>query len=103
MPGEQEWKKLYDDTATVIMDLFMTGRIELEELNFLLNLLEAVIIKQQQRELIDLLKNWQPAAEHEEIDTIIKATLLAMDFKDQDDWEHNLALLRELISLGELS
>lgn len=101
MPAKEEWKQLYDDTATVIMDLFMMGRIGLEELNFLLNLLETVIIRQEQRGLIELLKNWQPGAQYDEIDDIIKATLLAMDFKDQDDLEHNLALLRELINMGE--
>jgi uncharacterized protein related to proFAR isomerase len=101
MPPKEEWKQLYDDTATVIMDLFMTGKIELEELNFLLNLLETVIIKQEQQEMIELLKKWHPSAAHEEIDEIIKATLLAMDFKDQDDLQHNLVLLQELIKPGE--
>lgn len=101
MPTNQYGKKLYDDTATVIMDLYMTGRIGAEELHFLLNLLEAVMIKREQQELIALLKKWRPGVEHTEIDDIIKATLLALDYSDQDDMDHNLALLKELISLSE--
>ena len=40
MPTNSEWKLLYDDTASVIMDLFINGRINSSELDFLLNLLE---------------------------------------------------------------
>lgn len=101
MPTNAEWKLLYDDTATTIMDLFMTGRIDSGELHFLLNLLETVIIKREQRELINLLKKWQPRADCNEVDDIIKATLLAVDFKDQSNLEHNLLILRDLINLGE--
>ncbi|MGI6435791.1 MAG: hypothetical protein ACOX0F_10615 [Syntrophomonadaceae bacterium] len=101
MPTNQYGKKLYDDTATVIMDLFMTGRIDTEELHCLLNLLEAVMIKREQQELIALLKKWRPGIEHTEIDDIIKATLLALNYDDKDDMDHSLALLDELINLGE--
>jgi len=101
MPTNSEWKLLYDDTATVIMDLFITGRIDSSELEFLLNLLETVMIKREHSELIDLLKKWQPRVNSSEIDDIIKATLLAIDFKDQHNLEHNVNILRDLINLGE--
>lgn len=94
-------KKIYDDTATVIMDLFMTGRISSAESHCLLNLLEAVMTKPHLRELIILLKQWQPDMKSSEVDDIIKATLLALDYEDKDDVEHSMALLSELINLRE--
>ena len=101
MPTNSEWKLLYDDTASVIMDLFINGRINSGELDFLLNLLETVMIKREHSELVELLKKWQPGANQSEIDDIIKATLLAIDFKDQLNIEHNVNILRDLIDLDE--
>jgi len=89
--------KIYDETASLIADLGIRGRITIEEMNFLLNLLEMVLIKKDKKDFINIMKRWKPAQEDNEIDQIIKATLLTIDFNDQSSIEANSEVIIELI------
>ncbi|MDD3271331.1 MAG: hypothetical protein PHR04_04430, partial [Syntrophomonadaceae bacterium] len=70
-------------------------------MNFLLNLLDVVIVKKEQPRLIQTLKNWMNTNEGSEIDEIIKATFLAADFNDQESLEQCLQLVTELLESRE--
>ncbi len=101
MLAEEYRKRFYSAAATLIMELFMNGQIDGGESRFLLNLLDQVMIKPGARDLIELLKKWQPGIEYSETDEIIKATLLTLAYEDKDSLDHSLQLLTELISLSE--
>ncbi|MGI6421309.1 MAG: hypothetical protein ACOX0N_03770 [Syntrophomonadaceae bacterium] len=92
-----EVKRLYDETASLIADLGIRGRISIEEMNFLLDLLELVLIDKDQRLFLEDLKQWNPGAGPEEIDEIIKATLLNNKLKDFISWSENREMIRDLI------
>ncbi len=99
MPSQDfEIKKLYDGIANLIIDLERRGRISVEEMNFLLDLLELVFIEKDQRDFIDILKHWNPGQGDEEIDQIIKATLLTNDLKDFLSSDENQEMIGDLIN-----
>lgn len=90
-------KRLYDEAASTIMDLYLNHSIAPEEMQFLLHLLDGVVMKPDQRSLPALLKKWRSLPDSPDVDEIVKATLLATDFNDSDQLSSNLALLEELI------
>ena len=90
-------KRLYDEAASTIMDPYLHRSLEPEEMQFLLHLLDVVIMKPDQRSLPALLKKWRSQPDSPDVDEIVKATLLATDFNDSEQLAANLALLEELI------
>lgn len=101
---DEKKKKLYTESFSLIADMGFRNKLSIEEMNFLLNLLDVVAVKQEQPRLIQTLKNWVNTNEGSEIDEIIKATLLAADFNNQESLEQCLQLVTELLeSRGEQS
>jgi predicted methyltransferase MtxX (methanogen marker protein 4) len=90
-------KKLYAESASMIADMGVRGKLSVEEMNFLLSLLDIVVVKKDQPQLIQILQNWVNINEGSEIDEIIKATLLAADFNDRESMEQCLQLVTELL------
>lgn len=97
MLAGEDFKRIYDETASVIWDLFLQNRLTAEERDFLSKLLDAVIIGKNCPSLLDVLRQWHPSQPESELDQIIKATLMAINFRDEDDLQHNVTLLQELI------
>lgn len=94
---DEKKKKLYAESASMIADMGVRGKLSVEEMNFLLSLLDIVVVKKDQPQLIQILQNWVNINEGSEIDEIIKATLLAADFNDRESMEQCLQLVTELL------
>lgn len=94
---DEKRKKIYAESASMIADMGVRGKLSVEEMNFLLNLLDVVVVKKDQPQLIQTLRNWVETNESSEIDEIIKATLLAVDFTDKESMEQCLQLVKELL------
>ena len=90
-------KKLYAESASMIADMGLRDKLSKEEMDFLLSLLDVVLVKQEQPQLIQTLRNWMKTNESSEIDEIIKATFLAVDFTDKESMEQCLQLVTELL------
>ncbi|HHV16245.1 MAG TPA: hypothetical protein GXX58_06690 [Gelria sp.] len=101
MTLDERRKKVYAESVSLIADMGFRDKLSIEEMNFLLNLLDLVVIKQEQPGLIQTLKNWVSTNEGSEIDEIIKATLLATDFNDEESIEQCLQLVTELLENRE--
>jgi hypothetical protein len=98
MANESEDRyRIYDETASLIAGLVIRKRISEEEMAFLLNLLDLVFFQNDQRDFIELLKNWHPGEGDGEIDEIIKATLLKTDLKNSRSIQENSEIIRDLI------
>lgn len=94
---EQKKKKIYDETASRIADLAFRNELTKAEMDFLLNLLDLVVIKQGNKEILHLIRQWLQSESDPEIDPIIKATLLAVDFNDPDILREKGTVIQELI------
>ncbi|MGE5389922.1 MAG: hypothetical protein ACM3PE_02550, partial [Deltaproteobacteria bacterium] len=90
MEDNEERKRLYDETASMIADTGLRGQISGSEMSFLLSLLDQIMIKRQYPEMASLLRIWINSGADAEIDPIIKETLINMDFKDCKSIEANL-------------
>ncbi|MDD2586674.1 MAG: hypothetical protein PHT79_06545 [Syntrophomonadaceae bacterium] len=91
-------KKIYDETASLIVDLCVRGRLNSEEMHFLLNLLDMSVLQRDNSGLFAILKVWLKGENDEEIDAIVKATLLAIDFSNQKSLQTNTELIKGLIA-----
>ena len=97
MAFDEKKKKLYAESASMIADMGVRGKLSVEEMNFLLSLLDIVVVKKDQPQLIQILQNWVNINEGSEIDEIIKGTLVAADFNDRESMEQCLQLVTELL------
>ncbi len=95
---DEDRKRIYDETASLIADLGIRGRISIEEMKFLLDLLELVLVNGDKRHFIEMLKQWNPGQGDEEIDQIIKATLLNNNLNDFLSVDENQEMIGELIN-----
>lgn len=93
----EQLKRIYDETALLLEDLFIKEKIGLEERDFLLFLLKMVIKKEISPELLDLLKKWMKENQESELDAIIRATALAINFEDEISIKENMQIIRELL------
>ena len=89
--------RLYAETASLLADLYFKKRITKAEMHFLLNILESVIIKKDNASLLDILKKWQDANKEDYINSIIKETLLTIDFSDQESLLLKEGIISELL------
>ena len=93
-------KKLYDAVATLILNLHMQkGGLNEEEMYCLLSILDLTLMGKNDRGLIGLLREWKANEPNPEIDDIIKATLLSMDFAnlDSDSQQKNIETIHDLL------
>jgi len=95
---EQQVNKIYDETASLIVDLSLRNQISHQEMHFLLNLLDQVVVRGRNPELMKALKEWYPDRLDPEINDIIKATLLALDMRDNETLKNTAVIIEELIS-----
>lgn len=100
MSGKQDFKRVYDETASVIMNLYLKRKIDSEEMNFLLNLLELVMVKKDRPEFIALLKQWKERQPEEEIDLIILETLRKTDINQPASLEASQEIIHDLLSVS---
>lgn len=91
-------KKIYDETASLVVDLCVRGKLNPEEMHCLLNLLDMSVLQRDNSGLFAVLKLWLKGERDAEIDAIVKATLLAIDFCDQDSLQTNTELIKGLIA-----
>ncbi len=97
MTFDEKKKKLYAESASMIADMGVRDKLTIEEMKFLLSLLDVVVVKKDQAQLIQTLRNWVNTKEGNEIDEIIKATFLATDFNDEESMQQCLQLVAELL------
>ncbi len=95
---EQQVNKIYDETASLIVDLSLRKQISHQEMHFLLSLLDQVVVRGRNHELMRALKAWDPDNLDPEINEIIKATLLALDMRDNETLKSTAVMIEELIS-----
>ncbi|MGR6835787.1 hypothetical protein [Syntrophomonas erecta] len=96
---DRRTKKVYDETATLITRLGITHQLEPREMEFLLNLLDEVIVKRDNPTLVRLLKKWTMQKDiPPETDEIIRATVLATDWNDPDSVMSSAELIRDLLA-----
>ncbi len=92
-------KQIYDQCSAMITNLhFKKSSISQEEMYCLLSILDMVFSGKEADDFLDLLRKWQAVKLDEEIDAIIKATLLQIDFKDSPSLLQNKAIIAELLS-----
>lgn len=91
-------KKVYDAVATLISNLHMQqGKLSREEMYCLLTILDFMVMGKNDHGLIDLLKEWKANDIEAEIDDIVKATLLNIDFTNFDSEQRNIETIRDLL------
>ncbi len=97
-------EQIYHQTANLIFDYNYKYYITEEEKVFLLNLLELAIYKKDKPQFLAALKQWMSRYDNSETDQIIKATLIAVDWADEESLLFNMRLITELINeKGNLS
>jgi len=94
---EEQRKKAYDESVSLIADLGFRQRISFEEMSFLLSLLDMVFIQKSNREFISTLREWMRNYSGSEADDIIKATLVAVDFNNSESIQQCMQTVIELM------
>lgn len=92
-----ELTRIYDETTNVITRLFFNNIISSEEMNCLLSILDIIVMGKGDHKFIEVLLEWQNRELDKEIDEIIKATLLNIDFGDRDSMHKNTNIIKELL------
>lgn len=94
---EEEKKRIYDETASLITRQAVMNKLNSEELHFLLNLLDHVVITNQQRPFIDVLHRWINSSVSYEIKDTIKNVLLNTDVNDETQMAASIQFIEELL------
>jgi hypothetical protein len=63
----------------------------------LLSILDLTLMGKGEHELIGLLKEWEASQPDGELQEIVKATLLKIDFTDLDSQQKNIETIRDLL------
>ncbi|MEA4926801.1 MAG: hypothetical protein VB084_16030 [Syntrophomonadaceae bacterium] len=91
-------KKLYDDVASSIVNLHLQqGKLSRDEMYCLLSILDLTVMKKNDYGLIELLKVWKSSVVDPELNDIIKATLLSIDFNNSKSIQRNIETISELL------
>lgn len=91
-------KKAYDETASLITNLHFKDSLNLQEMTVLLSILDLAVLNEGQDPLIHLLKIWRQGNYDDELNEIIKATLLGIDFSDKSSIDMNMEIIRDLLN-----
>ena len=92
-------KQVYDGTLAMISKLhFKLDVLSQEEMYFLLSLLDTVMQGKEQIEFLDCLRTWQESERNDEIDEIVKASILPLDFNDTTAVKQTLTLISDLLA-----
>lgn len=96
---DKNLKQVYDATLAMISKLhFKLETLSQEEMYFLLSLLDLVVMGEGKKEVLECLREWQAGEWNEEINEIIKASLLLMNFNDQVSIKQTQSLLSDLLA-----
>jgi len=96
--SDHNQKKLYDNVASLIFNLHIQkGKLNKEEMHCLLSILDFTVMKKNDYGLIGLLKEWKSSDIDSDIDDIVKATLLNIDFTNSDSLQRNMETIRDLL------
>lgn len=98
MLGDKNLEQIYLNTANLIYELSYRLKIDEEEKIFLLNLLELTVNKKDKPEFLAVLKQWMKGFNNSELDEIIKATLLTIDWSDEESLQFNTKIINDLIN-----
>lgn len=91
-------KKLYDKTAALITSLYFQNRLEEQEMQVLLGLLDQVYLHKANETLINALREWTKSSLDEELNQIIYQTLLHVQFDNEALLEKDAELIQDLLS-----
>ena len=98
MRWEQERRqRLYSEIAGLIMSWFNDHAINSDETRLLFDLLDEAFVNRNYAGLFPALKNWRAAKTDDELNEIIMATLLAVDFKKPLEIDNLLRTIEELL------
>lgn len=105
-PMDTNAKQLYDALVNLIINLHLQkGSLTREEMYCLLNVLDMALLDKEDQGLVQVLREWQAGEPNQEIDEIIKATLLNLDFTKPASLAADVETIRDLIrynkALGE--
>lgn len=92
-----EKKKIYDETASLITHQTLLNKLNTEELHFLLDLLDCVVVTNRQRSLINVLHRWVNTSMSEENNDLIKNLILNTDVNDQTQVDASIHFIEELL------
>lgn len=95
---DEKLKQVYDNTASLISKLYFKDVLCLEERDFLLNILDQIMISRNNFKFIELIKAWQASNYDSESNDLIKATLLNIDFNDKNALTVNTQIIEELLN-----
>ncbi|NLV21962.1 MAG: hypothetical protein GXY49_08245 [Syntrophomonadaceae bacterium] len=92
-------KKVYDATLAMISRLhFKQISISQEEMYFLLSLLDKIMQGKMEEEFINCLLQWQTGNWNNDINEIIKASLLPLDLDDPAAIKNTCTLIADLLN-----
>lgn len=92
-----EKKRIYDETASLITHRALLNKLNTEELHFLLDLLDCVVVTNQHRSLIDVLHRWVNTSLSEENNALIKNVVLNTNVNDQTQVDASIQFIEELL------
>lgn len=97
MVTREQKRKMLDEVNSTIFSLYMQDRLNEKERNFLSGLLDLVIKGNKQPELTNVLRTWLDSNTEPDIDEIIKATLLNMEFAPDQAWKNDVEIIKGLL------
>jgi hypothetical protein len=96
---DKNLKQVYDATLAMISKLhFKLEALSQEEMYFLLSLLDLVVMVEGEKDVLECLKKWQAGEWSEEINEIIQASLLLMNFNDPVAIKQTQTLISDLLA-----
>lgn len=96
---DKNTKKIYDATLAMISRLhFKHASLSQEEMYFLLSLLDRVMQGKINNEFITCLRKWQAGNWSEDINDIIKASLLPLDLDNPEAVKDICVLIADLLN-----
>ncbi len=99
---DKNYKRLYDETASLIVNLHVQmENLSAEEMYCLLSILDLALMSKDDCGLLQLLREWQDQKPDKEIDDIIKATLINLNFADLPSEQKNIEIIRGLIGYNK--
>jgi len=103
MNEEIRIRKIYDETASVILQNAVNNRLSSEEMAFLLNLLDKVFNSTLPEAFLSVIKDSQNYDLNEEVKDIIKANMLATDLDNDQSIKSSVTAIRDLLSAQGVS
>ena len=96
---DKNLKQVYDATLSMISRLhFKQASFAQEEMYFLLSLLDRIMQGKMDADFIDCLRKWQTGSWNDDINDIIKASLLPLDLDNPAAVKETCMLISDLLN-----